>query len=434
VKLAREQSEFAPMLPMLLFAADPAGTLVINDRTDVRGRITISGAPGQSAAVNLGLDLLNTPSATMVVGDHRWTLSLGYTPSFQATDLELGFTPQIFQTLYASIGWHYRFVSLSIGDSASYGTFNSSYLFQPGAPAADSGTSMTPQTGPASTPMTTLQLAPQPQTVYFGSNRTNANLSVQTDRRTFFSLGASYGLAGGLDESSRSLEPPMTTVEGDASLFHKVSRVDSLTTAASAQDVKFTDAPCLTPDGALIPNVTCQPDSQLFLLNETYGHALDAATTLSVGGGPAFVRSRTTDNMSFGTTWYPAAEVSFVHRYARLGLANLLVNAVLQPAADYRTGLVTDRAQVYVAATDIIDSKLSVTVDVSAGQTIPLDSPIAATIIRAETQAEYRFDKARELAILWGLSSQWQTQNPFGYFFTIFGFAALSISTPPLRY
>jgi hypothetical protein len=422
------------MLTPLVLAADYAGTAVLNDRTDVRGRFTMAHTPGAPTSYTGGLDLVTTPSAYMLVNDRRWSLSLGYTPSFTATEIETGWNPEVFQLAGVGIGWHNRFVTVSLGDAVSFGTFNSAYLFQPGAQPSGSATPPAAAGGTQGLPTTGLQLVPQPQAIYFGSNRTTASVAAVTDRRSSFSLGGSFGLSGGLDDNSRLVEPDQRAIEGDASFSHQVTRTDGSLTVASVTDLNFKGALCFTPDGKIVPGVTCRPDDQIFLLTENFIHAFDKTTSLSVGAGPQFIRARPDVAVPYTSSWYPGGQLSVSHQYAKQGLASLLVTAEFFALPDFRTGLVTERAQLDATVVDIIDPRLSLSIAAGAGQTFPVDSPIAATIVRGNVEADYKTDKAKLVALVGGLSAQFESQDPFGYFFSIFGYFAVTVATPTLRF
>jgi len=442
------------MLTLFLLGAGLAGTFTVTDQSDVRTRLTYSATPGSPATSASGFDLDTTPSAQMLLHDRRWSLSFGYSPSFTLTDLQLGYNPDFFQTLFAGVAWRDRRVTLTLTDSVSYGTFRSSYLFQPGAQTPEQTVNPTPGATPGSTPggapapgtaagmvtpPATLQLAPNTlQTISYLSNRSSAAVLVTPGPRVGLAFGGSYTLAGGLG-SDQSLVPFERGAEADVSFGYAVSRRDHFLTSVSAQDELYIGAPCFAADGTALPvppEVTCRPETQGITLLMGASHALDPHTTLSLSAGPQFFRTRSDTGDPWVSTlvWYPSVQSSYTHRFATTGLAALIVSVVAEATPDYRTGVVSELTEADLALLYVVNGTVSITMDAAAGQTLPPDSPVASTIARTGAEADFRLDHHGRLTLRTGLTGQWQTQNSFGNFFSTFGYFAVTAATPALRF
>jgi hypothetical protein len=96
--------------------------------------------------------------------------------------------------------------------------------------------------------------------------------------------------------------------------------------------------------------------------------------------------------------------------------------------------VLSERAQGDVTLVDVLGPTVSLSMDAGAGQTFPFDSPVAATIIRAGLEANFHVDRQNRLLLTTGASTQWQTQNPFGYFFSTYGYFAVTAAAPALRF
>ncbi len=422
------------MLSLLILGAGYAGTFSVSDASTVRGRLTYANVgQGTPATLTGALDLATAAVARLGLADRRWAFSLGYSPSYTAPDIQGGFDGQLFQSVDASVGWHDRRVSLFLSDSGSYGTYNSAYNFQPGAQLA--GAMTAPGTTPGMPPSTSLRLSPQPATITSLANRSSAAVGYRPDGRTTLSLAGSFGLSRGIGPSAAATElPPERAIETDAGFSYAISPRSFSRTALSGLDTLVVGASCFTAAGTVIPMVTCRPDTQTLTLSESYSHSFDAATTFSIGGGPELTRTRTDQGVPYTTGVYPSGQASFGHKLAREGLASIAIGVQFAATPDYRTGVLQERAQGDVTLVDVLGPTVSLNLDAGAGQTLPFDSPLAATIVRATLEANFHVDRRDLLVLTTGVSTQWQTQNPFGYFFSSYGYFAVTAAAPALRF
>jgi hypothetical protein len=460
------------MLAPVVLAADYADTIQLTDRLDVRARAThtvagqtavppqttLPAQPAQPAVVNpvsqppcgtngtapcvqAGLDLANQASAIFNARTRRWQFSLVYSPVLTLTDVEKGINaqnePQLFQTASGAAAWHARFTRIALSETLSYGHFNSAYLFQPGAPSATSspGQVAPVMTTPGGAATSTTQLVPRPQDVYYGSTATSLTLTEAIGRRSTFSLGGGYIAAGGLDEASRNASPLAYGPRADASFGYALSRSLRTVTMAHAELTDLTASQCYSADGVALPSLQCRPENELAVLSQGLRDSITRATSLSVDGGIAYARFRTDVGLPFNGNLYPEVAATVTHTYGSRGLETLIVSAQLTPLVDVRTGQITYGAQGAVTLIDTLSPIVTISVDAAGGQTIfPADDPLASSLVRSDFEARFRTDRYGRVILLLGESELWQNQHSLGGFLSIYGYFAVTVATPALRF
>src|SRR5580692_3692540 len=204
------------MIIVAVLFAQYAGTLDVSDVTRVDARTTQVCQPAEVVLpqgyprctgtivatkipeqVLIAGDVSTTVSAKLALGDRSWDFGLAYIPTVTAPDFELGIYPQVFQSGSASVGWHDRFTSVFVSETASYGILNSGLLYQfPQAPTptttGSQTTTPTQTTTPAqSTPVQTttpLQTEPTATNLRFGASSSNVTFSTRLTRRATLGL------------------------------------------------------------------------------------------------------------------------------------------------------------------------------------------------------------------------------------------------------
>jgi len=452
------------MIPTVVVVADYAGTLVISDRQDVRPRWTQqAGAIGPGAVqvapsgTNFGVDLANRPYAVSQATDKHWNFHLEFGPSLTLTDLTHQNFDTAFQVLYAGalgVEWHDREVRLALTENASYGKINSSYVFQPGAAPTEAPgqptqpvNTLTQATGP--------QLVPAPVTITFLSSNSLLRLDDRTGKFTSFYLSAAFSISGGIDTP---VLPQQYGPRFEAGFNIQASRRDSFVTLASAQRTYFTTQPCVDPVSGIQNPTTgpfCKPEVDILQLTEGVRHAFDRATTfeLDVGAsasqtefnalsiGPVPGTSVTLSRVNRVTdTIYPAALATLTHVYPGRERLTFHADASYQPVTDYRSGVTNNRIQGDLSLADSLSRTVRVTVTARAAQTVPADQPLSATLAGGEADVDWavlgglRGRKIPPVELTLGVSAQWQNQVPYGSFFSVFGFLAVTAATPALRF
>jgi hypothetical protein len=435
------------LTPVVL--ADYADTIQLTDRLDVRARSTNTqtpqvNVPGQQTTAPIAMDLANQAAVILHATNRSWTFALVYSPVVTLQDVETGIgtqplnTPQLLQTASGLAAWQRRSTRLSLTQSLSYGTFNSQYLFQAGTPSATSSPGQVPPLMPNAPPAaaTTTQLAPPPQNVKFGSTSTSVGLAEGIGRRASASIGGGYTAAGGLDESSRLILPLGYGPRADASFTYGVSRSVSATTHAHAELTDFTASQCYADDGTPLPSdISCHPKNELGLIGERLSDSLTRSTQVSVDGGVAVTRFRTDTALPLQTQVYPEGQATLSHRFGpRLGQQTLLTSVQAAPVLDLRTGRILYGVQGSVTLIEALNPVVTVSVDAVGGQTFPTDNPFASSIVRSDVDARFRMDRYGHVVLLVGESELWQSQGVLGGFFSVYGYAAVAVSTSAIRF
>jgi hypothetical protein len=471
------------MLPTVVVVADYAGTLVLSDRSDVRARVTQqTGAQAGVVAVGtaggstttpvvvpnggptVGVDVETKPYAALQLTDRRWNFRLEYGPSLTLPDLELGVSPQFYQTGVAGIEWHSREVKLSLNETGSYGDLNSGYLFQPNQNSTAPGAATPPPNQAGGTPPSN-QLAPSAsQSLTYVSSNTVLRADVRTGTRSSFYTSAAYLVSGGINTP---LLPETYGPRFEAGLTFGVGRRNQLVTLASAQASFFTTQQCIDPNSGQPENATCNPEVGVAQLTEGLRHQLGLHTTIELDGGASVVRSRQTNvvfipcaegrgpgatavggagasncgpgnkavaapDRPYTTSVNPAALAALTHVYRGRDALTFRLDASYQPVVDARSGIASDRIQADVSLADSLNRIVRLTVTAGGAQTIPTDAPLAASLVRGEVELEVALSKRVQLSI--GDSTQYQSQNPYGAFFSTYGFLAVTVATQALRF
>ncbi len=442
------------MLPPVVLA-DYADTIQLTDRLDVRARSTQTQTPqvqvpGQQTPPPVAMDVANQAAVILHAANRSWQFSFVYSPVVTLQDLETGIgtqplnTPQVLQTAAGFAAWQHRSTRLTLNESISYGFYNSAYLFQAGVPSATSSPGQVPPLMPNAPPTmaTTTGLAPPVTTVVkFGSTTTSAGLTEGIGRRASLLIGGGYVASGGLDHDSRTVLPFGYGPRADAAFTYAVSRSIRATTHAHAELSDFTASQCYDDQGnpllsAMGTSVqTCHPMNELAVFGERISDALTRKTQVSVEGGVALTRFRTDSGFPLQGQTYPEGDVEFSHRFGpRVGQETLLVGVQAAPVPDLRTGRVLYAVQGNVTLVDALNPVVTISVDAAGGQSFPSSNPFASSFVRSDVDARFRTDRYGHVVLLVGESELWQAQGVLGGFFTVYGYAAVAVSTSVMRF
>ncbi len=422
------------MLVSVLIAAQYIGTLEVGNRTEVRARATQTETPGvPPQGVVYGVDLMEQPAVHARLTDRRWEYDLAYTPMLTLPDVENGIqltlsppldatnASQLLQIGRAGVAWHDRIVRLSVTEDVTYGSFNSANLV-PLAQASQAATS----TGAGAPPV---QLSPAPQTIQTLSSRTQTTVNVRPSRRVSYSLGATWLTSGGLDTASQAVLPQQEGPRGDASLSYALSRRDEAMTLAYAQGYSFTSAPCAFPSS---PGQLCELRDQVVQVRQGIRHDVERSTTVMAAAGVAVGRSRLQSDQPYDVAVFPTADMTLTHRFADRGAAALQIRAQLEPAVDFRTGALSNRAQGQASLSSAVSEVITLHAFANCLQTVPASDPLAATMVGGGAGIDLH--AARSLTVTLSQSGMWQKQDPFGSFFSTFSSLAVTVAAPALRF
>jgi hypothetical protein len=417
------------MLAAAVLLAQYAGTLEFLDTTRASTRATqprpqLTSPPREIA---LALDLSTSPSARLRMAERRWDWTLTYSPVLTASDVELGEESNqlLLHAGVATFAWRDRFVTVALSEAGAYGTRNSALLYQlPAAPG---------QTTP-------LQSAPAPTTIDFGSSNTDGNVAVRLGRPVVASLFGGYAVSGGLNTRSQGILPQQFGPRAGASVAITLSRSDTVTTLASAQDLT-TSGPCpqaVAPAPPLPITAYCRERTFLAQAQETLRHQLSASATLSAGLGVAATRTTEQANGQDVLVIDPVGIVAFTQRLSQNRAANLTLSAQLSPFVDILTGIPSERAQLSAVLADPVSASVLVTFTANATKSAPVltsdprSDSFLLTALNGSIEARIRLDPRVDLAI--GVQAFWQDQENFASFSSEIGYVSVTARAPTLHF
>jgi hypothetical protein len=416
------------MLATAVLAAEYAGTFDLLDTTRVTGR-ALQPAPTEfftnpPGRIVLAADVATIGAATLKLHDRRSDYTLSYSPSWTLSDVELGIHSQAFQTGIAVVGWHDRFIGVTVSEALSQGVLNTAYLNQPSTlPAPSTTTTSQPPTsnGPPMTaggqPMS-LQTPALANSIDFFASNTNASLSLRANRRLTVTLSGGYVVSGGSTDASKLYLPEQFGPLLAASVTYAVSPIRTLATIATAQQV-VTVGQC--PG---IPPTTpsfCRVESPLAQFQETLRHQLSTTSTLLFSAGVA-ASVQTTYTATSGERDLLILPIAVASWTRRLGdvtadpsherVFTLAWQAA--PAVDIRTGYVAERLQTTATLTDRIVPRVTVTANGGLLAPLPVQTdpyPVWAVTLGLEARAHVN----RQIDIGLGSQTFGQYQNIAGY-------------------
>ncbi len=114
------------------------------------------------------------------------------------------------------------------------------------------------------------------------------------------SAGASYTATGGLNETSRAVNPVASGPRADASVTYAISRSLRTATIAHGELAQLTASQCYTTDGQTVAGDThCRPSNELVRVTQGLIDSVSRRTTLTLDAGVAGTRFRTDANLPF---------------------------------------------------------------------------------------------------------------------------------------
>jgi hypothetical protein len=212
------------VLPIIF--ADTSATIVVEDRTEQRVRATPDGVPS--------FDLATMPRARFNVRDRIWDSQIYYWPLLTLRNIENVGTPSdqggmgldVLHQGGLYLSWRSRRMRISLGEDASYGDYNFTYLL--------------PLAQPQGAPPRPVQALPSlNRTMLFASTRTSLTGFFILDRHHFLTVQPSFWAGGGGNEASREQLPFQRTPRIDVMFDTIVSRRDMVSTIFAAQAADF---------------------------------------------------------------------------------------------------------------------------------------------------------------------------------------------------
>lgn len=440
------------MIATAVLAAQYAGTLDLSETTRIGARSSIPApvvplpTPGAFGTDYLAADLAASFTARLHVLDPHWDYALYYSPTLTAADVELGFVPQLLQTGGAAIGWHGRFLRVTLSESASYARISSALLFQQltvqgqtlgPAPPITAGQTTTPgqtitpgqTTTPGQTPVgptTQLQPTVAPAGIDFGSTSTIGSVSDRTGRRSSVSLAGGYLVSGGLNPPAKLIFPISYGPLAIGTVAYGLTPVDSLVVTASGQ--KTTTSGACPPPSTLL----CVEDTPLAELRASLHDQLTGAMSLSVTGGVAgYV---ITTPLLKEAVIQPEGAVVLSDRFGAAGRSSWTLSTGLAPSVDIRTGLVSNRLQAFAALADLVVYKVMVVYTAGLVQSVPFPTTDPYPITALSGGIEARMPVDRQIIVSAGLQEVWQNQGSYGTLLLSFGYVSVTARAETLTF
>ena len=442
------------MMATTVLAAQFAGALDLSETTRIGGRasqpapIVSLPTPGAFGTDYIAADFSTSLAARLYANNRHWEYSVAYAPTLVAGNLELGFVPQPLQTGGVTIGWHDRFLRVTLSESGSYARINSAFLFQQlggaglaatPAPTTTPGTGMVtpaPTTTPGTTTMTPAQTmtgsgsqlapAPSPSGVDFGSSSTLGTMTLRTGPRSSLSAGGGYAFNGGLTVAAKTFFPEAYGPVAFASVAYTISRPDSLVVAATGQ-YTTTSGACLTS-----PRDICVEHAPVSELRATVRHQLSGAMTLSVGTGVAvyLIQTPTLEEVVI----QPEGAVTLSTRFGPGGASTWAISASLAPSVDIRTGLVSNRLQTSASLAEPVADRVLLVLSTSFMQSIPFPTadPFPITLLGGGLEARVRVDRQVDVGL--GVQELWQNQSGYGTLLSTVGYVSVTARAETLHF
>ncbi len=445
------------MIAITVLAAQFAGTLDLSDTTRIGARAnqpvpTVNLSSGGQGKDYIAADFSTAPGARLRFNDRHWDYSLSYAPTVTAGNLEFQFAPQVLQIGAATVGWHDRFLSVTVSESASYGRVSSGLFTTLGGGAAGqavmspSGSMTTPAMGPTTTPATGpttmtpgMQSAPGAQSQAqpannltdseFGSTSTLGNVSLRTDPRTVFSLSGGYLVSGGLNTAAKLSFPNAYGPLATLSVGYALAQHDSFTLSALGQETT-TSGVCPPPQP--VPPALCVERAPVVQLQGTFHHPLSGSTNLNLGAGVAgyIIQTPTLEEAVI----QPVGSATLSGRLSPGGLSRWALIGALAPNVDIRTGLVSDRVQTTASLSELVAHNVTFVVTTGALRSLPFpkSDPFPLTSVSGGVEAQVRADRLVEVDL--GLQEVWQNQTGYGTLALTVGYVSVTARMQTLNF
>jgi hypothetical protein len=418
---------FAPTV----LAAQYAGVFELLETTRVDARavqpapIVFTPKAGQDV---LSGDFSASATARLRLTNRRWTWNLGYSPTISLSAIELGFQPQVLQSLNGSVGWTGRFVTMTASEAGSYGHLSIAQLYQVATPAAGPAAGVTPGVPVVGGVPTAAQSAAAPITgIDYASSYSAGTISIRTGRHELLTMSGGYSLSGGFGENARAYLPQQFGPFAALAFAESTTRTDAFVTLLSAQQTT-TYGVCpgfVATVGTTAAEVPiCREQTPVGQVLETFRHLLSQKSVFTVGVGVAPSVVVNQDNGAREAVVVPVAVATYTQALGLGQTSNLSISAGFTPTVDVRTGLLSDRLQTTATMTDAVAPATQLTVTAGLLQSIPFaEDPYPLTGLNATVETKILVDRQTDLLL--GLQEYWQIQRDYPPFESTLGYAAV---------
>ena len=243
---------------------------------------------------------------------------------------------------------------------------------RPRQPAANQPS--TPMGGGTTSPAP--NLLPNARAIRLAGEETAVDLSLLLTRRWRSDTRASYGFSGGADDLARRFWPRQRRAELDNSVAYDWSRRDQLSTVLTGARVEVSNG----------------FEHWLTSVSEEWATRWSSTTGSQLGLGMAF-RDSTAPDGTTAAHWSPIGLASLTHT-ASLDEARVRLQIGLGYAPDTNVllGTLQNRLQVTSSASAVKD-RATVSLMVAASQTLPANTPVAASLASVALAFEYELKK-----------------------------------------
>jgi hypothetical protein len=433
---------FAALLVPAVLGAPARGTLDLGDRTEARGGYL--GLPpvtdpdtGEQKSQDPVLNLETAPTATLKVETHRSNMMLQYAPRFGLSDVQLGLRPYVLNAGAAQLGWRARSFRLTLDEVASYGQLNTTSAL-PTSTAAGTASA----TGPVN------NARPYAQLTYQASSTTLTAL-LSPERRWSLRLALSYAFSGGARGESRDLLTYQYGPRAELTFDAAVTRHDRLQTQASVEGSTVLSTIQRTSAGLQRPALDATYNYVFIRGTEGWSHNFSREVEGSISAGVTQVHSELRFSDPVGPPqppdrfWdtYPTAELSLIEHLPVRDKFDLQLRAVLTPAANRLTGLLSQQFQTLLNGnwqrqnwTYLVEGVFAQSLKDDEVLIQGTDQPLSnkVTYLSVRTGAAYAF--TRYCSLEGGVILAYQQAGNFAGLFQRMGYLALTVRNPTLEF
>lgn len=386
------------------------------------GAVTTRGGARGEGQSSPAYDVDLIPGAGVNANEGRFNLSLGYSPLFNMRDVSGdNRATVIMHNGYLNLGYSERALSLSLSQSASYG----SLAFR-GLRAAPLDPKAIPDpTAPR------VDLVPTNEVVKVFNETTGAAVSYRWDARLSSSLGASYSIGGGQGAQAQGTLPQIRSASAGLSTSYLLTGSDNIGGGINATNITTHGGTFRDPNTM---NVTASPDYEYWTLAATanWSHRFNSKDSMNLYGGAYGYNTTLLHHRPYYALTFTGGGSydTELFREGRLTVTSGLGVSVA-PTVNTLTGEIQRRVQgTGRLSAHLQEWSLNVTGDGSGS--IPFDDPNAARIFGVGTSLAYAPATFMDISLEYRTTWQHSGVSPVSRLWV--AFLNLSFRAPPVRF
>jgi hypothetical protein len=383
---------------------------------------TRGGARSGTGQADATYDVDVIPGAGVSANEGRFTISLGYAPTFNFRNVGTAQSGTVvLHSAYLSMGYSERGFSVNLSESASVGT-----LAFRGLQVAP----VDPKVIPNPT-VSRVDLVPANQVVRVFNESTGATVGYRWDPRLASGLGGSYSIGGGWGEAAQAILPQIRTAAGDVNTSYQVSTTDTTGASVAVSNIH-------TEGGTQGLDATGQPipavEHEFWTLGATlnWAHRFSRTTTGALSGGAYGYSTKLPGRTPIYTLSFSGGG-SYDTELAREG--RLVLTAGVGASVGPNVNTLSANLQQRVQGTGRMTLSMqdfSLTVSADGAQTFPVYDPQAARLLGVGAGANYAVAKFMDVGL--DYRNTWQSTNvsSVAHLWTLF--LTVSVRTPPVKF